>query len=383
MRALLLAGGKATRLRPLTERMPKAMTPLLGRPFLEHLLGWLVRHDVRDVTLLLGFLPGPIQSYFGDGARWGVRLSYLVEEQPLGSGGAIKQVEAELTETFLALNADIFSTAALDRLVIAHRRAAADVTIALQPVDDPSSYGVVALDEAGRVTAFVEKPAPEEAPSNLINAGIWALEPGALGRIAAGRFTMVEHELFPALAREGRLSGAVVEGYWLDAGTPERYLQLHRDLLAGRVAGVLPLVEQRGWPGLRVPPTGGAPAEEGRPPRLGHGAAVCGPVVLGADVVLEAGAVVEGPASIGAGCRLGAGSRVTDAVLWEDCSVGEHSVITASILATGCRVGARAHLTDCVLGDGVQVSDGARAHGLRVPPGGRVAGDPAIVTQTD
>jgi mannose-1-phosphate guanylyltransferase len=379
MRALLLVGGKATRLRPLTERTPKAMTPLLGRPFLEHVLAWLVRHDVREVTLLLGFLPGPIRDYFGDGGRFGVTLTYVVEDEPLGSGGAIKQVEADLAGTFLALNGDIFSNADLRRILAEHRRTAAEATIALYPIDDPSSYGVVSLDDGGRIESFVEKPAREQAPSNLANAGIWVLEPAAVARIAPGRFTMVEQDLFPVLARERRLFGRVIDAYWMDAGTPERYLQLHRDLLLGRVDGALALVKQPDWPGLVVRPATGAPVGEGVPPRLDGGARLTGPVVLGPDVELAGGCLVEGPASIGGRCRIGAGSRVADSVLWEDCAVGERAAISGSILARGCTVGAGASVEACVLGDGVRVHPGARARGLRVPPGARVEGNPATV----
>jgi NDP-sugar pyrophosphorylase family protein len=197
VRALVLAGGKATRLRPLTERTPKAMTPLLNRPFLEHVLAWLVRHDVRDVTLLLGFLPGPIRAYFGDGADFGVRLSYLVEDEPLGSGGAIKQLEQELTAPFFALNGDIFTDLDLTAMADAHHRAGVEMSMFLHRVADPSMYGVVALDDAGLIRRFVEKPPREEAPSDLINAGVWLFSPGAVRRIAAGRFTMVEQDLFP------------------------------------------------------------------------------------------------------------------------------------------------------------------------------------------
>ena len=377
MRALLLVGGKATRLRPLTERTPKAMTPLLGRPFLEHVLAWLARHDVRDVTILLGFLPDPIREHFGDGFRFGVKLSYVVEEEPLGSGGAIKQLEGELDDTFLALNGDIFCNTDLGRMLAEHRRSGADVSMALFPVEDPSHYGVVSLAEGGWIERFVEKPPRELAPSNLINAGIWMVEPAAVARIAPDRFTMVEQDLFPQLAREGRLFGHVMDAYWMDAGTPERYLQLHRDLLEGRVAGSLAIVERPGWPGVLVQAANGAPSGEGTPPRLAEGATLTGAVVLGAGVALDAMARVEGPACVGARGRLGAGVRVADSVLWEDVRVGEGTTVASSILARGCDVGEGALLEDCVLGDGVRVRAGARAYGLRVSPGLVVAGNPA------
>jgi mannose-1-phosphate guanylyltransferase len=367
MRALLLVGGKATRLRPLTERTPKAMTPLLGRPFLEHLLAWLADHEVRDVTMCLGFLPDPIRDYFGDGSRFGVTLRYATEETPLGSGGAIKQLEPELAETFFALNGDIFTTADLSAMLADHRRHGATVTIALTRVDDPSQYGVVALDAAGWIERFVEKPPPDEAPSDRANAGIWLFEPAALARITPGCFTMVEHDLFPDLAREHRLLGHPIDAYWMDAGTPDRYLQLHRDLLEGRAKGPLPLAERTGWPGLR--PRSPVGVEDGPPPILATGARIEGPVVLDAGVALAADARVRGPASIGARSRLGAGSVVAGSVLWPDCVIGDGADIAGSVLARGCVIGAGARLRDCVLGDGVTVAAGRDLMGVRANPG--------------
>jgi mannose-1-phosphate guanylyltransferase len=370
MRAVLLAGGKATRLRPLTERAPKAMTPVLGRPFLEHVLAWLVRHDVRDLTLLLGFLPDPIRAYFRDGYQFGVKLTYVVEEQPLGSGGAIKQLEHELREPFFALNADVFTDLDLGAMASAHRASGAEASIFLSRVEDPSSYGVCALDRDGWIERFVEKPPREEAPSNLINAGVWLFEPSVLERIAAGRFTMVEHDLFPGLAAERRLYGYVAETpYWIDAGTPERYLQLQRDLLEGRAAGALAIVERPGWPGVVLQSAAGDPDGEGQPPRLAVGVALHGPVVLGAAVVAGEGCTLQGPATLGGRTVLGSGVQISDSILWEDCRAGDGAVIRSSVLAHGCRVGEGAVIDACVLGEGVRVRAGAMLSGARVDPG--------------
>ena len=369
MRALMLVGGKATRLRPLTERTPKAMTPLLGRPFLEHILAWLVRYDIRDVTMLLGFLAEPIRAYFGDGHHFGVQLTYVVEEQPLGSGGAIKQLERELTETFLALNGDIFTDADLHAMTDAHRRSGTEVSIALTRVEDPTAYGVAAVDVDGRIHRFVEKPAREEAPSDLINAGIWLFEPSAVNRIAAGCFTMVEHDLFPKLAAEGRLLGHTLDAYWMDAGTPERYLQLQRDLLEGRAAGSLMIGERPGWPGLILQPAVGARTEDERPPLLGAGVVLAGPVVLGAGVAVGDGSRIDGPTTVGARSTLARGVAVSDSVLWDSCMLGEGAVVRRSLLAGGCVIGAGAFVDDCVLGDGVHVRSGASLVGRRIGSG--------------
>jgi mannose-1-phosphate guanylyltransferase len=368
MRALVLAGGKATRLRPLTEATPKAMTPVLGRPFLEHLLAWLRAHGTDDVTLLLGYLPDPIQAYFGDGGRFGVRLTYVVERDALGSGGAIKQLEPSLNEPFFALNGDVFTDMDLGAMQRAHEQHRAQISIYLHPVEDPSAYGVCAVDDAGMIRRFVEKPKREDAPSNLINAGVWLFQPSVLASIAAGRFTMVEQDLFPAMAEAGAIYGFLDHGYWMDAGTPDRYLQLHRDLLAGVAHGSLAIIERGDGPGLMLRSLD-QQRRQGAPPRLEAGATLAGAVVLGDGALLAAGARVVGPATIGDRCRLGANVVVEDSVLWSDCIVEDGAVVRGSVLAAGSVVGAGATLDRCVLGEGARAAAGAVATNKPVNPG--------------
>ncbi len=368
MRALLLVGGKATRLRPLTTTTPKAMTPVLGRPFLEHVLAWLRRNDIDDVTMLLGFLPDPIRAHFGAGHAFGVRLSYVLEDDPLGSGGAIKQLEEQLTTPFFALNGDIYTDLDLRAMAAAHKQAGAEVSIALHRVADPSAYGVVALDGEGWAQRFVEKPPRAEAPSDLINAGTWLFEPSAVRRIAAGRFSMVEQELFPELATARRLFTFHTPCYWMDAGTPARYLQLHRDLLAGRAISPLAIVERPGWPGLTVQTAPGAPGTNGPPPVVNDTGTLAGPVTLGPGTRIGNGARVSGPASLGAAVVLQDRATVMDSVLWDGCRIGPGAVVSGSVLAARCVVGAGARLTDCVLGDGVKVLPGVTLHGASVEP---------------
>jgi mannose-1-phosphate guanylyltransferase len=375
MRALILAGGKATRLRPLTLTTPKAMTPVLGRPFLEHMLAWLLKHDIRDVTLLLGFLPDPIRAHFGDGSAFGMRLDYLVEETPLGSGGAIKQIEQSLNEPFVALNGDIYTDLDLTAMMSAHRRAGAELTISLVSVEDPSAYGVVAIDQSRRITRFVEKPPREEAPSTLINAGIWLFEPAAVRRIAAGRFSMVEQELFPELAASGRLLGYPDSGYWMDAGTPARYLQLHRDLLTGVTPGPLSLVEHSDWPGMSVVVSRNAPRAGGPPPVLAPTATLAGPVTIGAGTHVGAAARLHGPASLGARVSVGEDAQIDDSVLWDGCRVEAGARVTGSVLATSCVVGAGAQVLDSVLGEGVVVAPGTVVRDASAEPG-QILGEP-------
>jgi NDP-sugar pyrophosphorylase family protein len=368
MRVLILAGGKATRLRPLTLTTPKAMTPLLGRPFLEHMLAWLAGHGLRDVTLLLGFLPDPIREHFGDGSAFGMKLSYLTEHEPLGSGGAIKQLEPELNGAFFALNGDVFTDLDLSAMTTAHRQAGAELSISLVEVGDPSAYGVVAR-EGEWITRFVEKPKREDAPSNLINAGVWLFEPSAVARIASGRFSMVEQELFPELASARRLYGFAAPCYWMDAGTPERYLQLHRDLLSGRVAPSIPLVQRSDGPGMMLKLPTGFPAEQDPPPEVDPHGGIDEPVVLGAGTRIGAGAWVRGPASIGARVMLQDGAEVADSVLWDGCRIGPGARVSGSVMASSCVVGQGAAVQDCVLGEGVQVLPKARITGVTAEPG--------------
>jgi mannose-1-phosphate guanylyltransferase len=367
MRALILAGGRATRLRPLTECTPKAMTPLLNRPFLEHVLAWLARHEVRDVTLLLGFLPDPIRAYFGDGARFGVRLSYLVEDEPLGSGGAIKQLESTLTEPFFALNGDVFTDVDLSAMAASHYRSRAEVSMFLHRVKDPSMFGVVALDDAGWIRRFVEKPPRQQAPSDLINAGVWLFDP-AVRRISGGRFTMVEQDLFPQLAESGRIIGYTADDYWMDAGTPDRYLQLQRDLLLRRVSGPLTLGAQPDWHGLTLGQDI-AVQSGGRPPLLATNVELNGPVVLGSGVEVAVAARISGPASVGANCILAAQSMVSDSILWDGCTIGERATVQSSVLAGRCRIGAGARVMHSILGEGVTVCPGARIEARSIDPG--------------
>ncbi len=370
MRALILVGGKATRLRPLTFATPKALTPVLGRPFLEYVLTWLRGHGVTEVTLLLGHLADPIRARFADGAAFGVSLSYVAEREPLGSGGAIRQLADELAAPFFAINGDIYTDLDLRAMRAAHMAFGAEVTIALAPVDDPSQYGVVALDGTGAIRRFVEKPSPGEAPSNLVNAGVWLFEPAAVRRIPAGRYTMVEQELFPYLARAGRLYGYPACTYWMDVGTPERYLQLHRELLTGRAPAPFALVQRPGWPGLVPACAADADRSESEPrPEIDPLGIVDGPCVIGPGTRVGERAAVAGPACLGRDVTIQAGAWVADSVLWDGCFVGQHAHVVSSVLAAGCIVEPGARIEGCVLGDRVRVRAGVTLRGASVNPG--------------
>lgn len=338
-RAILLAGGLGTRLHPLTQELPKPMVPVLGRPWLDHLIERLADAGIADIVLSLRHGKDVVMEHFTNKPPRGVRLHYAVEPLPLGTGGAIRFAAGAVAGTaagaavgrdgpFLVFNADVVQTFDIRGLLAFHRERGAQVTIALVEVEDPSAFGAVELDAEGRVLRFVEKPRPGETTSRLVNAGIYVFEPEVLRWIPAGREVSVERETFPALVAAGaKVYGCACEGYWKDIGTRQRYLELHRDVLAGRC----PL------------PVSGTPAQPGV--WLGEGVAVSPaaqlvpPVVLGPGTTVEEGARLGPWVVTGAGCRIGAGSQVSEAVLWDRAQVGARVVLRRSVLGFGTRVG--------------------------------------------
>ena len=238
MQAVVLAGGLGTRLHPLTATTPKPMLPLLDRPFLERLLQRLQGHGVTHALLTLHHHPEQIRRHFGDGASLGLAMDYLVEEQPLGTAGGVKALEGLLTGTFAVCNGDIFTDLDLRAALDFHRRQGAAATIVLTHADDPTAFGMVETDGAGRVLRFVEKPAPERVTTHWVNAGTYILEPDVLRYAPAGEPFMFEGGLFPRLLEEGEAVYAFPsDAYWTDMGTPAAYLRLHADLLRGERRG--------------------------------------------------------------------------------------------------------------------------------------------------
>jgi mannose-1-phosphate guanylyltransferase len=322
----VLVGGQGTRLRPLTYTVPKQLLPVAGATMLERVLGRLARHGVEDVVLSMGYRPDAFREQFPDGRAAGVALTYAVEPEPRDTAGAIRFAAeaAGIEETFLVVNGDVLTDLDMGALVSFHRERGGLATISLTPVEDPSAFGVVPTDQEGRVTAFIEKPPRDLAPTNLINAGTYVLEPGVLALIAPGVRVSIERETFPALVGEGRLFAMASDAYWLDTGTPAQYLKANLDLLDGSA-----LVE----PGSSVAPT----------------ARVCRSVV-------------------GAGARVEDGAEVRDSVLLPDAVVGAGAVVDGSIVGARARIGARAHLGPVtVVGCDVEVAAGRVLVDERVP----------------
>jgi len=347
MQALVLAGGEGTRLRPLTYTTPKPVMPLAGRPFLSFMLDWVRSHGVEEAIISCGFRSDGVKRVLGD-IYDGMRLRYVVEEEPLGTAGPVRLAydEGLLEERLIVLNGDVLTDMDLTLQLAEHERTGARVTLALYAVEDTASYGVVPTAEDGQVEAFLEK-SEDEAPTNRINAGAYVLEREVVEEIPDGRAVSFEREVFPSLVGDG-LYGHAAAGYWIDIGTPERYLEATWDLLSGRPESKL---EDRDETGSLVHRN-------------------C--LVSGAHI---------GPQSVlGRNCSVGTDARVERSVLHDRVIVGADASIVESVLGEKVRVGQRARLgpdviagAGAVLGEGAIVGEGARLDpGVRVEPGARV-----------
>jgi mannose-1-phosphate guanylyltransferase len=339
--AVILVGGFGTRLRPLTERTRKDMLPLVDRPLLAFTFEHLRRNGVDRAVLSCGYLPTQIEAFFG--AEWeGLGLQYRVEEEPLGTGGAVRFAAEGLDEPFFAVNGDSLREADLGALADFHRERGAKATILLTPVPDPTRYGLVRLEADGRVQAFLEKPRPEEIDTNLINAGVYVLEPEVLDLIPAGRPVSIEREVFPKLVEEGSCYGLALPGYWLDVGTPETYLQAHRDVL-----------------------------ERNLETEIGD--------LLGRDYTFcAAGSSVDGAARlvppVYVGGQVGPGARIGSvAVIGKDARIGRDAVVDNAVVGAGATVGDGCTVVDSIVGEGAVLGDGCEVRGLSiVGPGAKV-----------
>lgn len=353
--AVILVGGQGTRLRPLTDRTRKDMLPLVDRPLLSYTFEHLARHGVERAVVSCGYLPHQIGSVFG-ASYGGLDLEYAIEMQPLGTGGAIGFAARELEGTFFALNGDSLREADLGALVSFHESSGAKATILLTPVADPSRYGLVRVAEDGRVETFLEKPRPEEIDTDLINAGLYVLEPAVLELVPEGRSVSIEREVFPQLAAEGSVYGTALPGYWLDVGTPETYLQAHRDVL------------ERSFPTEVGEALGTDFTFVAQQAEVDASARLIPPVYVGADAVVGPGARVGSLAVLGAGSSVGEGAIVENAVVGARAKVASRSTVVGSILGDDVDLGAGCEVRNlAVIGPGATLGDGNELdHGLRI-----------------
>lgn len=350
MKAVILAGGEGTRLRPLTLTVPKPVVPVVDRPFLRHQLDLLAQVGITEIVFSVAYQPERIQAVFGDGERYGCRIHYAVEETPLGTGGAVKNAEPHLDEVTVVFNGDVLTDVDLPAVVRGHRESGAKATLVLTPVPNPAAYGLVETDASGRVTSFIEKPTdPSQITTDTINAGIYVLDTSTLSLMPEGQNLSIERAFFPTLLRRGDLVRAWVHRrYWIDIGTPEKYLQVHRDILGGRFPVALDGEERDGgW--------------VHRDARVDPRAEMEGPFYVGPGCRVAAGAHVGPDAVLTRGVEVGAGSWVRDSVVWEGSALGESSSVDGSLLASRVRVGRHARLAPgAVLGEASVVSDHSR-----------------------
>jgi NDP-sugar pyrophosphorylase family protein len=349
MRAVILAGGEGTRLRPLTLTLPKPVVPVVDRPFLHHQIDMLSRVGVEEIVFSVAYRPEKVEALFGNGSRLGKRIHYAVEDTPLGTGGAVKNAEPLLDGTTIVLNGDVLSDVDLPAVVAAHRASHARVTLVLAPVANPAAYGLVESDASGKVLRFVEKPDPSQITTDTINAGIYVLETEALELMPPAVHYSIERGFFPELLARGDLVRAHVHrGYWIDIGTPEKYLQVHRDILRGRFKVALDARPGRGgWihDSARVAP----------------GARTEGPFYIGPACVVEDGAQIGPDAVLVSENRIGSGAVVRDSVLWSGCELAAGARTEGALLGQRVRLGGQAFAgPGCVLGEASALSDFSR-----------------------
>jgi mannose-1-phosphate guanylyltransferase len=362
MQALILVGGEGTRLRPLTLTVPKPVVPLVDRPFIRYMIEWLARHGVDDIVLACGFLAAGVHDVLGEGGGGGPRLRYVEEPDARGTAGAIKFAERLLDDRFLALNGDVLTDLDLTALIELHERRNARATLALYPVDDPSAYGLVRRRKDGEITEFLEKPEPDQIDTDEVNAGAYVLEKSILDLVPEDREVSIEREVFPRLVGDG-LYGRRLPGYWMDIGTPERYLQASWDILERRVETEV---------GSVVDGDGLAIDSEAM---VGDGADVSAPAFVEQRSDVATGARVGPRTVLGPVCEVAEGAVVEGSVLHRGCSIGRDAKVSGAILAGGVEVGERATIRE-----GVVVGEGARvAAGTVIPEDGRV--DPAATVQ--
>jgi mannose-1-phosphate guanylyltransferase/phosphomannomutase len=359
MKAVVMAGGEGTRLRPLTSMRPKPMVPIVNQPVMEHILGLVKHHGITEAVATLAFMPQVIEDYFRDGDEWGMDISYTVEETPLGTAGSVKNAADALTETFLVISGDALTDIDLTKVIEFHKAKGAAVTIALKRVPDPLEFGVVITDEDGRIERFLEKPSWGQVFSDTINTGIYVVEPLVFDYIPDGKPYDFSSELFPALMADGhKLYGCVVDGYWADVGSLEGYVQVHRDILDGKAKIFVPGARTKD--GVFV----GAGAE------IDPSVQISPKVVIGANTRIRAGAKLGEYTVIGDNCLIGAGAETERAIVWNDCFIGMRAQVNGAVLCRSVDVRATARVEQgAVIGDESVVGPGATvAHDVQVYP---------------
>jgi NDP-sugar pyrophosphorylase family protein len=347
MKAILLAGGMGTRLRPLTAHTPKPIVPIFNRPFLYYQLDLLRQiPEIDEVILSLNYQPRRIEDIFGDGADLGLRIRYVVEPEPLGTAGAVKYAEEFLTDSVVVFNGDVLTQVDLASVIRLHRERKAKATIVLTPVENPTAYGLVETDAQGNVRRFLEKPKADEITCDTINAGIYVLEPETFDRIPANTNWSIERSYFPSLVERAETFVAYVyRGYWIDIGTRQKYMQVHRDIMDGRYL---------------APPFSGASALAWIAPgaKVEDGARIEGPCFIDEGATIKSGARIGPYSVIGQNCHIDENADISGSVIWPNSWIGTGATVSGAILGRHCHVGRAATIGEgAVLGDKSVVTD--------------------------
>jgi len=347
MKAILLAGGKGTRLRPLTVHTPKPIVPIFNRPFLYYQLDLLRQvPEIDEAILSLNYQPRRIEEIFGEGDGLGIRLRYVVEPMPLGTGGAIRYAGDQLTESVVVFNGDVLTQVDLGAVLRLHRERKAKATIVLTPVENPRAYGLVETDASSNIRRFLEKPGEDEITCNTINAGIYVLEPETFERIPKDTAWSIERSFFPSLIERGETFVAYIyDGYWIDIGTPAKYLQVHKDIMDGRYT---------------APPFIGAAntAFVADGARIETDVEMQGPCFVDEGAVVKAGARILPYSVIGRQTHVEEAAVIEDSIIWPNGWIGREAHVSGAILGRNCHIGRNAVVsTGAVLGDKTAVTD--------------------------
>lgn len=361
MKAVILVGGLGTRLRPLSINTPKSMMPVVNIPFIEYVIRRLSRHNIKHIILAISHLAQPIKDYIGDGSRFGISITYTIEETALGTAGAVKNTEQYLDdEAFVVLNGDIFTDLDISAMIALHNRRKAKITIALTPVEDPTIYGLIETDDNGRITRFLEKPSWEQVTTDMINAGTYIMEADVLKSIPAQTMFSFEKGVFPPLLQKGDLIYAFPSScYWMDIGTPEKYHQLNRDLLNGE--------------SNQFTFTKNSHVSTAENSNIHKAAEITGPTVIGDNCTIGEKAKLSGTVVIGSGSAIGDSVIIEDSVIWRNVKIEQGATIKNSIIADNCHIGAECTITDAVISNNVTITAG-----LNLKPGSKIWPDTLV-----
>ncbi len=343
-----MVGGFGTRIRPLTYLNPKPMLPLVNKPFMEHFISRLKSYGIREIILSTCYLPEVFTDYFGDGSRFDVKLACVTETCPLGTCGAVKFVEEQLKEeSFMVFNGDILSGLDIGKMIDFHKEKKADITINLTPVEDPTAYGLVPIDADARVLQFLEKPSWNDITTNLINAGTYIMEPKVLELAPYGINYSFERGLFPKALEEGlHIAGFVSNSYWLDLGTPHKYITAHQDILERKLK--FDFNGKEVFENIFV--------EDGC--EFDSESLVSGPIVIGKNTKIASGAKINPLSVIGSNCVIESGAEISGSVIYDNVTIGRNTAIRNSILSNRTKIGEKVIIEEySVIGDNSEIGD--------------------------